>query len=341
MAIFLTRDRVVPDGSSVLDIGLLNNMPDSALKATERQFMALLDAAAPGKTIRLSLYALPEISRSETARRHIADSYSPIHTLLERKLDGLIVTGAEPCSPDLKCEPYSNRLSEVLAWANANTHSTIWSCLAAHAAVLKMDGIARRKREEKFCGLMECMRVSNYSLLSGVPARFSTPHSRWNGISENELVAGGYTILSRTRGAEVDAFVKRRKSLFVFFQGHPEYDSDTLLLEFRRDVARYCNGEAARFPTLPQTYFDEDTSAALTAIRERSAYGNREGLLAEVTAALREAKPANTWRPVATQIYRNWIEYICAQKETGESRHLMGSNAGAERSHSLETGLER
>jgi homoserine O-succinyltransferase len=340
MAIFLTRDRVVPDGPSVLDIGLLNNMPDSALKATERQFMALLDAAAPGKTIRLSLYALPEISRSETARRHIADSYSPIHALLERKLDGLIVTGAEPCSPDLKCEPYANRLKEVLAWAKANTQSTIWSCLAAHAAVLQLDGIARRKNEEKFCGVMECSRMSNHSLTIGVPARFSTPHSRWNGVSEDELVAGGYTILSRTLEGQVDTFVKRRKSLFVFFQGHPEYDSDTLLLEFRRDVARYCNGEASRFPSLPQTYFDENTSATLSAIRERAASGDREGLLADVARALREAKPANTWRPVATQIYLNWIEYICAQKATAESRDLANSTAGAECSHSIENGMQ-
>ncbi len=338
MAIFLNRDPAAPDGPSVLDIGLLNNMPDSALKATERQFMALLDAAAPGMTIRLSLFALPEITRSEMAQRHIQDSYSPIHDLLGRRLDGLIVTGAEPCSPDLKCEPYANRLSEVFAWANANTQSTIWSCLAAHAAVLQMDGIARRKNEEKFCGVMECSRVSNHSLTTGVPARFSTPHSRWNGLSEDELVGSGYTILSRTQGAGVDAFVKRRRSLFVFFQGHPEYDSDTLLLEFRRDVARYCNGEAARFPSLPQTYFDEDTSATLTAIRETASSVGRERLLADVAAALKEAKPANSWRPVATQIYRNWIEYICAQKATAESRDLANSNAGAECRHSVENG---
>ena len=105
---------------------------------------------------------------------------------------------------DLKSEPYSNSLSEVLAWANANTQSTIWSCLAAHAAVLQMDGIARRKREEKFFGVMECSRVSNHSLMAGVPALYSTPHSRWNGLAEDELAGCGYSILSRTLGAGVD-----------------------------------------------------------------------------------------------------------------------------------------
>ena len=339
MAILLNRDPAAPDGPPVLDIGLINNMPDSALKGTERQFMTLLDAAAPGQTIRLSLYALPGIHRSQMAQRHIGDSYSPIHTLWERKLDGLIVTGAEPCAADLKSEPYWNSFSEVLAWANNNTKSTIWSCLAAHAAVLQMDGIARRKSEEKFFGVMECSRVSNQTLMISVPARFSTPHSRWNGLSEDELVGCGYSILSRTLGAGVDMFVKRRTSLFVFFQGHPEYDSDTLLLEFRRDVARYCNSQAGRFPAIPQTYFDENTSATLMAIREGAASRGRECLLADVATAVSEAKLANAWRPAATQIYRNWIEYICVQKGTAECRRLTDSNASVGRRHSIENDM--
>jgi homoserine O-succinyltransferase/O-acetyltransferase len=341
MPVYLEQSQVALDEPSVpsaLHIGLLNNMPDSALKATERQFMSLLDAAAPGMTVRLSLYSLPEIKRSQVAQQHIHDSYSPIHDLWQRKLDGLIVTGAEPCAPDLKCEPYANSLSEVLAWADDNTQSSIWSCLAAHAAVLQIDGIARRKREEKFFGVMECARVSNHGLTTGLPARFSTPHSRWNGLSEDELVEAGYSILSRTHGAEVDTFVKRRKSLFVFFQGHPEYDSDTLLLEFRRDVGRFCNGEAARFPIIPHAYFDEDTSATLTALREGAASSSRQWLLADVAAALRQAKPAYTWRPAATQIYRNWIEYISAQKGTSESSDLTNNNGSVARSHLIETG---
>ena len=39
----------------VLTIGLVNNMPDAALEATERQFMRLLTAAAGNNLIRLPL----------------------------------------------------------------------------------------------------------------------------------------------------------------------------------------------------------------------------------------------------------------------------------------------
>src|SRR5438046_6382135 len=67
----------------------------------------------------------------------------------------------------------------------------------------------------------------------------------------------------------VDSFVRRQKGLYVFFQGHPEYDADTLLLEYRRDVRRFRRRERDTYPLMPQGYFDDGTTAALAAIRRR------------------------------------------------------------------------
>ena len=142
--------------ASFLDIGLINNMPDSALEATERQFRALLDAAAGGISVRLTLYALPDVPRADVGRRHVNRFYSDIADLWDNRLDGLIVTGAEPRAPNLVDEPYWGSLTRVLEWAEHHTHSTVWSCLAAHAAVLHMDGIGRRPLENKRFG---CLRV--------------------------------------------------------------------------------------------------------------------------------------------------------------------------------------
>ena len=55
-----------------LDIGLVNNMPDAALKATERQFLALLRAAADDITVRLTLYTLPEVPRTDFGRDQVS-----------------------------------------------------------------------------------------------------------------------------------------------------------------------------------------------------------------------------------------------------------------------------
>src|SRR5205823_4965141 len=144
--------------------------------------------------------------------------------------DGLIVTGTEPKAPDLKDEPYWNSLTRVLEWAEDHTYSTILSCLAAHAGILHIDGIVRRPLGDKRFGVFECVRVADHPLTAEAPRRLQMPHSRWNEIPEEALLACGYRVLTRSADAGVDAFVKQRKSLFVFFQGHPEYEAITILL---------------------------------------------------------------------------------------------------------------
>jgi homoserine O-succinyltransferase len=298
-----------------IHIGLINNMPDAALEATERQFLTLLDSASGGVPVRLSLYALPDVPRDDAGRRHIGRFYSGIESLWNDQLDGLIVTGRAPRTPNLMDEPYWGSLTRVLEWAKDNTHSTIWSCLAAHAALLHLEGIARRTGNEKRCGVLECVQLSDHQLMAGIPSSLKMPHSRWNDIPENELTACGYKVLTRAQDAGVDTFVKRRNSLFVFFQGHPEYESDTLLLEYRRDVGRYLRGVTDTYPSMPRTYFDKATTAALTALREKAMSGRRDELLADVAAAVGESSIPNTWHSTARRIYGNWLRYIGRQKE--------------------------
>jgi homoserine O-succinyltransferase/O-acetyltransferase len=309
----------LPDNASGhITIGLINNMPDAAFEATERQFVTLLDSASEGIPIHLSLYTLPGISRPESNGDSANSVYSSAETLVGTRLDGLIVTGREPTTPNLRDEPYWDNFTKVLKWARDNTHSTVWSCLAAHAAILHLDGISRRKSDDKHFGVFECAHVSGHRLTAGASSRFHIPHSRWNGIAEEELEASGYSILTRTANAGVDTFVKQDKSLFVFFQGHPEYESNTLLREYRRDVGRYLRGEATTYPSIPRGYFDRSTEGVLTALRENGMSGPSEELLANVTAALEEKEIENTWRSTATHIYRNWLEYICERKNASQ-----------------------
>ena len=298
-----------------ITIGLVNNMPDAALQATERQFVALLGAAADGITVRLRPYALPDVPRTGWGRDYVSRFYSGIDDLWDSRVEGLIVTGTEPRSPDLMDEPYWGSLTRVLEWAEHNTHSTVWSCLATHAAILHMDGIGRRALSEKRFGIYECDRVSDHHLTAGAPSRLRMPHSRWNEIPEEALLACGYRVLTRSEDAGVDAFVKQRQSLFVFFQGHPEYDAITLLLEYRRDIGRFLRGERDTYPRMPQGYFDEATVDALTALRDRALSDRREELLAEFPLAMAAGKVTNSWRSTAEGLYRNWLRHIRAEKK--------------------------
>ena len=203
----------------------------------------------------------------------------------------------------------------MLDWAERNTHSSVWSCLAAHAAVLHIDGIPRCPLGYKRFGVFECARVSGHSLMAAAPLRIRMPHSRWNDLAEDALRSCGYRVLMRSDAAGVDAFVKQRKSLFVFFQGHPEYAADTLLLEYRRDIGRYLRGEQETYPLMPHGYFDEDTVGALRGVRARALSDRREELLESFPTDQVAARVENTWRPAAVCVYRNWLTYIWARKE--------------------------
>ncbi len=130
---------------SELTIALINNMPDSALKATERQFMRLVQAAAGNRRIRFHCFSLPSVARAKLAKEHIDKDYTDIGELDRLQIDGLIVTGAEPIAPTLPEERYWREFTGLIDWAKTNTRSTIWSCLGAHAAVLHLDGIERQR----------------------------------------------------------------------------------------------------------------------------------------------------------------------------------------------------
>jgi homoserine O-succinyltransferase/O-acetyltransferase len=299
-----------------IKIGLVNNMSDEALRATERQFISLLESASDKTPIHLSFYTLPGVPRGEFAAGYINGRYSNIEELWDGHLDGLIVTGREPKAANLADEPYWDSFVRLLAWAQESCHATIFSCLAAHAAILHMDGIRRVQSDDKVFGIFECARVSDHWLTAGIVSQFRLPHSRWNGVSEEQLRDCGYRVLTRSAEVGVDTFIKQQKKLFVFFQGHPEYESDTLLREYRRDVGRYIKGQTLTYPSMPRSYFDETTVDELAALQENTLARRREELLSELTVTLANKRIDNTWQSSAASIYRNWLRYICAQKET-------------------------
>jgi homoserine O-succinyltransferase/O-acetyltransferase len=297
----------------VIDIALVNNMPDAALDATERQFRSLLDAAADGLPIRLTLYTLPEVPRSEFGRGQVS-RYGRIEDLWRRQHDALIVTGTEPQAEELVDEPFWSSLTRLLDWAERHTSSTILSCLAAHAGIRYLDGIPRQRLEDKRFGVFECARVDDHALTASAPDRLRMPHSRWNDMPEAALRACGYRVLTRSPDAGVDLCVKERGTLFVFFQGHPEYDATALLLEYRRDIGRFLRGERESYPPMPRGYFDEALVDALDRLRASAIADRREERLADFPIAAAASRVTNDWRSTAERLYRNWLQYVAAHQ---------------------------
>jgi homoserine O-succinyltransferase len=294
-----------------LVIGFVNNMPDAALRTSERQFRELLSATTLAGRITLKPFFLPEIPRSDLAQSYLRQHYLPLSDLWSCRIDGLIVTGNQPRAADLTDEPYWNAMARLVDWAQDHTTSTVWSCLAAHAVVLHMDGIERIPLGGKLSGVYECRKLVNDPILAGVPARWRVPHSRYNGLDENSLLGAGYRLLSTSREAGIDLFTRQLGSLFVFLHGHPEYDPTALCREYRRDVTQFLSGERDRFPGMPKDYFDAATELALEAFRRR-AIGCRDlEILSEFPARPVDACP---WQETARTIFANWLDCLLTQR---------------------------
>jgi len=304
------------DAEAAIRIGLINNMPDSALQSTEAQFSGLLEGAAGSLPVTVRLSSFPELPRGPEALGEIDGSYWPIEDLLAEPLDALIVTGTEPRAPRLIDEPYWPRFGQLLEWAQAHTVASVWSCLAAHAAVEVFDGIQRQRLPQKRSGVYEHSILGGHPLLQGVSAPLFMPHSRWNELPLEALRDAGYTILSWSTTSGADAFVRERGSLLLFFQGHPEYESTTLLKEYRRDVGRYLSGTQAHYPTLPIGYLSPEATK-LTEAFEREALAQRTPqLLQRFPFATLAAALQNTWQGSAMAIYRNWLAFIAERRAT-------------------------
>jgi homoserine O-succinyltransferase/O-acetyltransferase len=293
-------------------IGLVNNMPDAALESTEAQFTRLLEAASGALRVRLRFFHLPEIARAPAARAHLAGRSWEARELAQHSPDALIVTGMEPGGGPLDAEPYWGGFVELLEWAEAHTPSSIWSCLAAHAAVLHLSGIPRRRLAEKRCGVFRHQILKSHALMQGVSEPLSLPHSRWNDLGLDALRAAGYTILSWSGPTGADIFARRGASLLLCFQGHPEYESTTLLKEYRRDVGRFLRGEQPAYPTLPSGYFSPAALEALEAFAARALTGRDPELLKQFPSGPAAAGLGDLWHADAVRIYGNWLALVAA-----------------------------
>ena len=295
-------------GQGELTIALVNNMPDSALKATERQFMRLVQSAAGKTRVRFHCFALPTVARSKQAKDHIEKDYVDIAELHRLHIDGLIVTGAEPLAATLPEEPYWREFTDLIDWARANTRSAILSCLAAHAALLHLDGIERKRLPQKCSGVYDCARTANDWLTNDLPASIKVSHSRLNEVREGDLVESGYQILTRSEQAGVDIFARDFDSRFIFFQGHPEYDALSLQREYMRDIARFLAGERKDYPAIPASYFDSETEEVLADFEQRAHAHRKVEMAAELPGlTLRQGVPAGG---AATTIFRNWLDFL-------------------------------
>jgi homoserine O-succinyltransferase len=122
-------------------------------------------------------------------------------------------------------------------------------------------------------------------------------------------------VLTQSAEGGVDSFVKKKKrSLFVHFQGHPEYGAQTLLKEYRRDIKRFLRLERETYPSMPRGYFDAVSARLVTEFRDVVLSDRREELMEGFPEAALARTLEKTWHSSATAVYRNWLRYVMSKK---------------------------
>jgi homoserine O-succinyltransferase len=298
--------RAQSSASRTLVIGLLNNSPESAFRSTERRFARALQLAAPDREIEVRSYALPEISRSFTASL----TCLPADNLRTAPPDALIISGAEPACADLRAENFWESLTGTMDWARENRIPMILSCLAAHAAVLHSSGVERIRLARKCAGVFPLTRRMDHRLLAGLGASLCTPHSRWNALPEDGLLRAGYRILTSSVEAGVDMFIDPTDDGVLYLNGHPEYDSGTLIREFCRDAARFIRGERSEYPDLPKMAIDDRTRARLDSSRRLATSGHVDAALELLRGVETDPPASRPWRAMADCVFANWLSRV-------------------------------
>src|ERR1700677_5035230 len=141
-----------PDGAEgPVRCALVNNMPDAAFGATERQFVGLLDAGSGCETVVLTRYTMAGVPRGERIRARIAAEYRPLEDIASDPPDLLVVTGSNPTESRIESEPYWSDLCGLLRWGSEDVAAIVLSWLSAHAALAVL-GRLRRPRTDPPAG---------------------------------------------------------------------------------------------------------------------------------------------------------------------------------------------
>lgn len=321
----LSLDAAEHQDIRALHVGLLNMMPDLALEATERQFFRLLDGANRVVQIHIHPFTLDSLPRGERALAHIAQHYRPFDELREQGLDALIITGANVTKPDLTQEPFWDELCDVVDWAAEQVTSVFCSCLATHAVWQQRYGIRRRHLPRKCWGVFEHHAVEpRHPLVKKVNTRFSVPHSRFNTVDPAPLKQAGMHVLVESAEIGVLLAVSEDGFRFVFSQGHPEYDTTSLLKEYKREVGRFVAGERDDYPPFVEHYFSRQSRAILREHEGQVRAALREGAsVPELPEDLLVARLDNVWRDTAHVILANWIGKVYLLTHADRKRPFM------------------
>lgn len=260
-----------------LRIAIVNLMPTKI--ATETHLLRLL-----GNTpiqLEITLLHMGSHESRNTPEGHLDSFYATFDQVRHDKFDGLVITGAPVETLPFEQVDYWRELEELMDWSLDNVYSTMHVCWGAQAGLYHHYGVQKFPLAEKIFGVFshEVLQPRN-PIVSGFDEVFPAPHSRHTEVRSADLEGvDGLDVLVTSPEAGL-YLAASRDGRQVFVTGHPEYDPDTLQMEYERDRNRGLEIE------VPKHYYPDDDPARA---------------------------PRVTWRSHAFLLYANWLNYCVYQ----------------------------
>jgi homoserine O-succinyltransferase len=158
-----------------------------------------------------------------------------------------------------------------------------------------------------------------HPLVNDINSRFDVPHSRWNVISREQFEAAGLRVLVESEEAGVHLATSPDGLRFVLFQGHPEYDTVSLLKEYKREVMLFRQGKRKDYPPFPDNTFHQQEQAILREYQRRDPQQATASMM-DFPEQLVASRLDNTWHDTAEAVVSNWMG--CVYQVTHKERHL-------------------
>jgi homoserine O-succinyltransferase len=273
----MTEYRAVHQDIRPLQLIILNLMPTKIV--TETQLLRKLSNTP--LQIEVEFLHTRTHDSKNVDPEHLTSFYTTFDKVKNRRFDGLIITGAPVENLEFEEVDYWPELCQIMDWSSRNVFSTLHICWGAQAGLYYHYGIPKVPLPKKLSGVYEHTVLKPQSpFFRGFDDVFTMPHSRYTGVREEDVRrVPSLELLSVSKEAGVFA-VKSSDNRRFFITGHPEYDADTLALEYKRDLDRGLDID------MPENYFPDNDPTK---------------------------PPVVTWRAHAQLMYSNWLNYYVYQ----------------------------
>ena len=275
----MTDKRAVAQDIRPLKVAIINLMPTK--EATETQLLRLLSNTP--LQVEVSFLRMGSHESRNTDKTHLDTFYITFDDVITRgmRFDAMIVTGAPVEKIDYEQVDYWDELTRLMSWADSHVYSTMYICWAALAGLKWHYGIEKHVLDKKIVGVFKHRTLDpRHPLVRGFDDVFYAPHSRYGTVCRQDVYsAKGLRVLAESEEAGVYLMcsIDGRR---VYVTGHCEYDRDTLLREYTRDIDK---GITDSFPC---NYFPcVDPSQT----------------------------PMMLWRGHASLLWANWLNYLVYQ----------------------------